>query len=230
MPTSLGLARITPPYRGIIGYRTHNSVFMKSINRRYIASPIFALIFMPAVMEAAIIVNGPTSSTGGSFQITTDITFTITKAGKVRSFVLDEWVTSDGTHTFAPFLSIVDAASPPLMISVNHGVPFANSYSHLIDNNYSWMDITHNDGYFYLDPDISVSIGDTVTIMAGTFALLPTSGFNPQATQVFTGNMFMTDTGNYRASNIVSVPEPWTANFLMGAVVATFAALRRRKG
>jgi|GEM_PF-2176804 len=202
---------------------------MKSILRLYLISALIVLISKPASVQAAIIVIGPTGSSAGSFQITNDITFTITTPGKVGIFVLDEWVTSDGSHTFAPFSSINVPGSPPLMVTVNNGVPFANTYSHFSDNGYSWADVTHNDGYFYLDPSISLAIGDTLTLKAGTFGLLPVSGFNPQATQAFTGNMFITDANGYRLSDVVGVPEPETATLLMGGVVAAFAALRRRK-
>jgi hypothetical protein len=204
------------------------AILMKNIFRPLFIAAAVASVFSPTPTQAGITVIGPTSSTAGSFQITEDITFTITTAGKIRSFVLDEWVTSDGSWTFALLSSILDPTGTPLLISINHATPFANSYSHFIDNHYSGTGITPNDGYFYLDPTVSVSIGDTVTLKAGTYGLLPISGFNPQATQVFTGNMFITDTNGNRASNIVAVPEPQAVTLLMGAA-AISAALHRRR-
>ena len=49
-----------------------------------------------------------------------------------------------------------------------------------------------------------------MTLLAGTYTLGAVSGFNPQATQTFTGNMFLSNGNSARISNIVAagpVPE-----------------------
>ncbi len=175
--------------------------------------------------QAAVIVLAPTASTPGSFQITNDITFTIGTAGNALVFVLDEWVTSDGApQNLSPF-------SPGLSVSINGGAPASQGTGNFSDNFTNTVGaLTPNDGLIFLNTSFAVSIGNTVTLKPATYSLGALSGFNPQGNQTFTGNMFMTNSGGVRLSNIVSAgpaPEPSTcALLLLGGLGA--AARRRR--
>jgi hypothetical protein len=201
---------------------------MKSIFCSCVISAFVGLISSSAVMQAAIIVIGPTSTKSGSFQITEDITFTITSAGRIQVFVLDEWVTNDGTWTFSAFSASVDPLTSPLRISINNAPPLEFSRGDFVDNPYSGGgNLTLNDGYIALSSEIRLAVGDTVTLKAGTYGLYKTSGFNPEATQVFTGNMFATDVNGFRRSNIVSVPEPGAVTLFVGSITV-FTTYRRR--
>lgn len=173
--------------------------------------------------SAAIIVVAPTGSTAGSFQITNDITFEITTAGDARAFFFDEWVTS-ASGSFA-----YSAYSPGLSISINNYTP--GFYSGIIYDNFSYFvgAGTPNDGYLWTHDAIVVAVGDTVTLKAGSYSLAAVSNFNSQATQTFTGNMFITDSSGQQLSNTVAVPEPTTTALLIGGAAVVFAAFKRRK-
>jgi len=173
---------------------------------------------MLATMRAAIVVVAPTASTAGSVTITQDITFTITTAvpGDIlKLFVLEEWVTFDGGQN-------VVTVTPPFSISLNGGAPqTAGSGDTISDNGYP----TPSDGYLALLHETpAFAAGDTVTLKAGSHAIGAISGFNPQATQTFTGDIFMS-TSNGPISNTVAAPEPATGALL---AMAAGALLGRR--
>ena len=170
--------------------------------------------------HAAIIVTAPTAGSPGSFQITSDITFNMNVAGNARVFVLDEWVVSDGSQTFSPYTPIV-------AFYVNDVGPSALSGKFVDNLTTTDQDITANDGYFLFDGSISVSSGDTITLKTGLYSLAATTGFNPQATQTFTGNMFVGDINGVRLSPNVAVPEP-TALGLCGLGALALLGRRRR--
>ena len=185
---------------------------------------LLTLSFLTAAsgaLHAAVIVVAPTAGTPGSFQITNDVTFTITTSGTARVFLLDEWVTSDGSRTFASY-------SPALLLSINGAAPVSFGTAIFVDNFAGVIgQITANDGYFYTANDIPVAVGDTMTLKVGTFSVAATSGFNPQATRTFIGNMFVTDVNGVKLSNTVGVPEPAAAALLL--VGASAGLLRRQR-
>jgi hypothetical protein len=175
------------------------------------------LVLAAPQARAALIVVAPTSSTNGSITITNDITFTISTAGNAQVFALDEWVTSDGAQNGS-------AVSPDLSVSVNGGAPGGHPNTFFDNLAMTVGAITPNDGYFYLSNAFAVSAGNTVTLKAATYTLAATPGFNPQANQTFTGNMFITDDVGNQLSNVVAagaVPEPstWTM-LLLGGMIA----------
>jgi hypothetical protein len=192
------------------------------MKQKSILYSLVAILICSAAQEsnAAITVVAPTSTTAGSFNITSDITFTVSNAGTVLAIIIDEWVISDGSRNSTNF-------SPNLLLSVNNApaISFITSFS---DNlNADGGALSSNDGFLFLPSGLAVDFGDTVTLLAGVYALSPVAGFNPQASQTFTGNVFFADTSAARLSSNVAVPEPSITGLLLSGVALT--ALRRSR-
>ena len=170
---------------------------------------------------AAIVVVAPTASTPGSFEITEDITFTITASGAVSFFAFDNWVTTPDPQTSVSF-------SPTLSLSLNGGA-FTEGGAFYDNVGFPIGNLTANDGFIYINSPLSVVAGDTVTLKAGSYSLPLNSGFNPLVTQTFTGDMFLTNGSGVRLSENTpaAIPEPSSAALLFG-VVSAFAMARRR--
>ncbi len=180
------------------------------------------IIFASHPSHAAIVVVAPTASITGSLTITEDITLTIAVAGNAANLVLDEWLTSDGLLTRR-------SVSPAFMYSVNSGAIMNGVNSELIDNSAGGFAnaITIHDGVlvFHGGLGVAVIIGNLFTLKSGVFSLPPVAGFNPQATQTFTGNVFLTTTNGVRLSGNVLIPEPSSA--LLGLCGIGFLLPRR---
>lgn len=176
--------------------------------------------------HADIIVVAPTVSIAGSLTITAPITFTISTPGSVRYFILDDWVTADGDQhrsltTPAPSFSLNGGAAT----SLGNDSTFADNL------NAAFGSLTPNDGFIYAGSPFAASSG-TVTLNAATYSLGAIPGFNPQATQTFTGNMFLADDTGFRLSDIVSagaVPEPSTYALALVGGAALLGAVRRSR-
>lgn len=201
---------------------------MLHILRLKIALILLFLGLSLAPVHSAVILVAPSASTTGSIQITEDITFSVITAGTFTRIIFDDLVsTTDGSATSAAFVPTTSFS-----LSIN-GTPLNVTTSAMSDNAASATgNLTTRDGYIALTPFSALQVGDIVTIHQGTYTLAATPNFNPQVTQTFTGNMFLTATAT-RISNIVSVapvPEPSAAVLLGGFGV--FLALRRkiRKG
>lgn len=180
--------------------------------------------FVPPAVGITVV--APTASTAGSFDINQDITFTINTGvagGGQYFFVLDEWVTNDGTATSPTF-------SPGLSISINGGIAQSYSGNQFTDNiGVVTGAFTPNDGYFNVTAAPALAVNNTVTLKVGSYTIPAIAGFNPQGTKTFTGNMFMTDGSAARISNIVAVPEPATWATLLGGIgLLGLAAVRRK--
>jgi hypothetical protein len=182
-------------------------------------------------VRAAVVVVGPTASNAGSLTITQDITFTITTGvtgGDVNFFfVLDEWVISDGGRDLATI--------PPLLISLNGGAPrtygsIGSFGGEIVDNFTGDLGfLTPDDGYFYYFGSPNLKTGDTVTLEAATYPIAPVSGFNPQATQTFTGNLFMATSNGPFSNTVAAAPEPVSGAFLAMGGLPLFVRRRRRR-
>ncbi|MCC5839741.1 MAG: PEP-CTERM sorting domain-containing protein [Opitutales bacterium] len=172
--------------------------------------------------HAVIIVIAPTSTTAGSLEITETIHFPITQSGEAVIFVFQGWVTSDET-------SVATFLSPNLSFSLNDNN--LNRSAGIIDSaNAASNDIGPNDGYLAWSSfnPVEVVVGDTLTLSVGTYSIAAASNFNPQATQTFTGNMFVSNIVGNRLSEIVAVPEPSLYTALLGLVSLALLLRRRR--
>lgn len=176
--------------------------------------------------RASIVCVAPTGTTAGSITITAPITFTINSAGFLGEFVLDEWVTSDGTNTTAfPNLNLAYSING----TAGYG-PFSLRDNFAGTNNA----VTPNDGLFYLNSTPFVQSGDIVILATGTYTLSAVSGFNPLATQTFNGNIFAGGSAYERLSPSVSaignVPEPstWAVVAAGAGLLGCVTLLRRR--
>ena len=184
-----------------------------------------------ATSNAAIIVVAPTASTAGSINITQDITVIVTVAGNASFLVIDEWVIADGTTTPANLGSPTAAQS--FQYSLNGSPNKTGATQNLIYDNFTIGAATANDGLLNFDGSSSgntLAAGQTFTLRAGNFGVQTTAGFNPQATQTFTGNVFLMSNFGVRMSPNTpagAVPEPGTA--LLGALTGLTLLRRRRK-
>lgn len=86
--------------------------------------------------------------------------------------------------------------------------------------------MSQNDAFFFAIIGNAVSPGDTFTLKAQEYTLAPEDGFNPLASQTFTGEMYIMDLNGNRLSNTVTVPEPSTT-FLLAAL--SIPLLRRKR-
>lgn len=191
----------------------------------YLLSLALLAVLFQSSAHGVIIFSGPLQSSGGSIEITSDVTFNITSTGTVFGLILDSWVTSDGDPSA---LSL----SGPFSYSINAGPVQNGSVSFAYDNEPpygSFGDVESNDGAIQLSA-ISVNAGDTLTVFAQTFnVVFGDSGWNPQAIQSFAGDVFLADFIGDSISDVVAVPEPSTSAILLSLCVllATITRLRR---
>ena len=183
-----------------------------------------------ATSNAAIIVVAPTTSTAGSINITHDITVIVTVAGSATFLALDEWVIADSATTNAVLGSPTAAQS--FQYSLNGSPNKTGSSQNEIYDNISFGSVTANDGLLIFDVagTNALTVGQTFTLRAGNFGVQTKAGFNPQATQTFTGNVYLTNNNGDRMSANTpagAVPEPGTA--LLGALTGLTLLRRRRK-
>lgn len=180
---------------------------------------------------AQMIVNGPTTTQTGSLVITQDIVYTITSnisAGSPFALVLDEWTTSN-TDIVTTYTDL----GTPLVFMLNDIQLNSVTSTGLGDNVTSPNnDFTSNDGFFIIYSVPQMRTGDKLTLKAGSFVLSktnPSQGvFNPQATQTFAGNTFLTNSAAVRISNVVAVPEPGSTIFGLASCVLLLTRRSRK--
>ena len=182
---------------------------------------LFAFLTASTV-HGAIVTSGDfrTGSPTATFSITEPITFNITKTDVAVVMVLNDWVSDDGTHSFALF----NGGFVFYQINGSQRGEFQMGY--IDDNQASEIlgDMDSNDGS--ISTLIPVIAGQTVTIFPGTFSIShPDQDFNPPPT-VFTGSVFLASYFGERISDIVVVPEPGVS---MLAPLSAIALVFRRK-
>jgi len=151
--------------------------------------------------------------------ITAPITFTITTNGTVQRLIFDEWVTDDGTAT-----TLTVATPTALSYQINGGATQFTTVVGLTDNQHTSSGaLSANDGYLSFFP-ISVTAGQTLTILAATIPFNADSAFN-QPPSSFAGDARLTNGSGTALSAPVSVPEPSVV--FLGAL--GFLALLRRR-
>lgn len=193
-----------------------------------ITTLVVALAFSSVLAHATIIVVAPTATAPGSLTITTDITFQITGSGNASMFVFDEWVTSDGAQNGSSNLDYSSYATYPIH---HNNSPLSTPLNLFQTDNttFSSGHVTPNDGILALIGSFAVVSGDTVTLKAGDLIIPAMSGFNPQATQTFVGNMFLADTNYLQLSDPVVVPEPSVTALVLGLGALAFGIRRRAR-
>ncbi len=195
---------------------------MIATNTLFVAG-IAAFLSLSAA-RAAIVLSGDVLTTGGTFEITQDITITVTTTGNGKTLVFKDWVTSDDSA------HAVDFTEASLNYQINGGSVQSTTLD-LVADNFAFPatnDIGPNDGYIYFN-DIAVTAGDILTVKSGSWATSGKAGFNPEAIQTYTGEVFLM-TGNGEAlSGGVVVPEPSTWAALCGAGMLGLALWRRHK-
>jgi len=178
---------------------------------------ILTILMLCVTAQAAnmITVGGDQTAGTGTLTINYDITFNVTAGSSAFLFVFDEIATADASGDNAGFSG--------LEYSINGGDK--SSLSSWRDNlGFDLGDMTPNDGHIS-GVFKTVSIGDTVTLHAGTGTMTSTKpNFSPWASGNY--DMFMADGSGNQISDVV--PEPATAG-LLGISAVVFYALRRIK-
>lgn len=176
-----------------------------------------ALVTVGIAQAEMLTISGDQTAGTGSLTINQDINFTVTAGGSSTIlFIFDEIVTSDGNRDLVTFSG--------LEYSVNGGTkaPLVN-----------WTDnlasvpagaITANDGYIYASSLANISVGQTVTLHAGTGTMTGSAvgNFNPWTSGDY--DMFITDISGNALSNVV--PEP-SVLALVGVFGAGVVGIRR---
>lgn len=179
------------------------------------------VFFVPAIGGAAITTSGDFAdgSPTPTLNITAPITFTITTNGTVQRLIFDEWVTDDGTAT-----TLTVATPTALSYQINGGATQFTTVVGLLDNQHTPSGaLSANDGYLSFFP-ISVTAGQTLTILAATIPFSADAAFN-QPPSSLAGDARLTNGSGTAISAPVSAPEPSSA-FL--GVLGFLAFLRRR--
>ncbi|AEP29760.1 PEP-CTERM sorting domain-containing protein [Brumicola nitratireducens] len=158
--------------------------------------------------NSAVILSGDVTAGSGVLKLTTDYRFEVTSAGIVRIMVFDEWAVTSGIRR----LSILSGPFSLLVNGVDAGVAAAGMYDSF---SFTSNDVSPADTYMYWNNNISVTIGDILTIKAGSWDLSAIAGWNTNVSGQFDGELFLTDdVGVKRTGNGVAVPEPSTLAIL----------------
>ncbi|MCF7848812.1 MAG: hypothetical protein K9M45_08190 [Kiritimatiellales bacterium] len=178
---------------------------------------VVAAFILQNASAILITTGGDPANTNAFVAYSHDVTFTIESATTFFLFAVDDAVAvADSSRTFLNFGG--------LNFSINGGSP--TNFSAWADNLASNVgDLTTRDSYFQPAAMPALSIGDSVTIHAGTgtvtqassdFQLFPTGNYS----------MYMCDGSGSRISDIVSIPEPTTLVFI-GIFGSVLIGLRR---
>jgi len=181
-----------------------------------VAISILAALLLGATAQADMITVGGDQTAGtGTLTINQDITFEVTVAGSAMLFIFDEIVTDDGAG------DIVDFSGLQWSIDGGARMDLTRWY-----DNFSGIfgDVTENDG-FIIGERTAVSIGNTITLHAGTGTMTTTKpNFNPWSSGDY--DIFVTDSGGNPLTTLGAVPEPATAGLLGISAIVLFGIRR----
>jgi len=182
-------------------------------------SPLLVLAGLLAFSsaQASIVISG-NLATGGTFTVTSPISFTVTSPNVgIMLVVFDNWVvTPDATTTV------------PLPIVIQKNGSNAPTGDRLLFDNYgsTYNDWGPTDGLIHIELATSLAVNDVVTLPAGSYSIPGNANLNPAIVQTFNGNAYLTDSSGFRISNITPVPEPSLSQLgLAGGLVL----LKRRR-
>jgi hypothetical protein len=179
-----------------------------------IALTLVAAHALSTPARADIIVVAPTATEEGSFTITSDITFTIETQATAKLIFLDQFLPASTSTTTQSNMS------PDLAFSINGNPAITQAVSfrpHLGSGSLA------DDGFLILSSGFALNVGDTLTLMQGTYDLAIKEDFPALATQTFTGDMFVTNDSTTPISDTVSAAVPEPSAWALGA--AGLAAL-----
>ncbi len=193
------------------------------------ATALFSLVLGAPHLQAQVTISGTPQAESGTFtlSIAEDITFDINADGNATHLIFDEWVTAEGfTSTTTPPSTVY------IGYQINSGAGQSASVSALRDNQTDSGGISINDGFLSF-VSISVTNGDSLTLLAGSWDFGVNSSFNSQLVDgfTFTGDVFLLDDGLTQISNAVSlaaVPEPSTWASLVGMMTLGYSVWRRK--
>ena len=203
---------------------------------RLLTLAMFAWALLAAPMQSArtaITTSGnfKTGTPTPTLSITTPFTLTISTSGDIVAVAFDQWVTkSDGTRTPAQTSPSGQAVS----YQINGGPIQMMAIAELTDNTSNTQGaLLPNDGYLYLETQITVTVGQTLTFLPGTTTFASGgANFNPPPA-AFTGNAFVADGNGVALSGNTSVntaPEPTTCAIVgLGVAGLLGLFLRRRR-
>ena len=200
----------------------------------FAALAVAAACTLPVAAHAAVTTSGGASFDSGlptpRLTITAPISFTVTTNDfNLSYFVLDEWVTSNGSEHQVN----VSPSSQTFAYTLN-GVAMTTAIGNFSDNlGRTFGSITANDGFFFLSGQPTINVGDKIVIQPATYNFTSNTAFNPNIPTTFTGNAYLAGTDGIAETGLVSVgavPEPSTWA-MMGVGVAGLGVvtLRRRR-
>lgn len=210
---------------GVLG-KTERPTRKHKVMKRHLLPAAIALLAASFPAHAAIVLSGDfvNGTSTPTFTITEDIVLTVETDGLGVILVFDEWAPTDGTQS-----GVFPSPSPQSLLITQAGSGSSVLMDGFADHaNFTVADISDNDGYMQFGEQLSVSAGEEIRILAGSYTFSSNADFNP-ALQDFTfeGNVFLTDGDGNRLTNVATVPEP--SGVLLASVLGGLGLLRRRR-
>ena len=181
-----------------------------------------------ALGSVSIVTSGTPGSTPVSLAVQQDVSMNVTTATTPGNFILFAFRNTSPS----PFGSGIHSLSGNLTFSINGSGAYSMNGWH--DGGFASGAITANDSYFFWTSTVALSVGDTVTLRAGTIssqATAPADFFLPASGSY---ELFLINASGGTGGTLISgpaapIPEPSTYGLILGGLALAGAALRRRK-